>query len=431
MSIEITNNLKKERRILEHIMSLDANIGVLRGDEKQFVETAIHSLFEQFTIINNSTKDIITSLAFEKKDELLPQSGKKEKVVVTGQIVTIKKTDKARLITELKISQEVLEKLKKSRSHTMKKVQEKPMKFISFASSLFLNKSIQLSKSDFFSSLKKSIKKANMNILISSYISVMILSTILTLIFAIIIALLLSFLSLNYPVGAIFPQIAVSTKDIGINLLKNLGFALLAPIIVFFLFYLSPGSQASSIQRKIDNEMPFAIIHMSAIAGSGVEPVKVFNIIASSAEYPAVSSEMKKVMNLINLYGYDLVNALKEAAKLTSSEKFASLLTGIANITISGGDLKEYLEKKAADTLLDYKLKKKSEAQAAETSMDLYVSVLIAAPLILMVMLVIMGAVPGLGFKGISIVSLSYIIVLAIALLNVAFLFFLKMKRQG
>ena len=166
---------------------------------------------------------------------------------------------------------------------------------------------------------------------------------------------------------------------------------------------------------------------MSSIAGSGVEPSRIFRILALSTEYPAVSKEMKKIVNYVNLYGYDLVNALRNVAKTTSNEKLSELFNSIATNIIGGGSLRDYLDKKSEDMLLDYKLDRKKYSSIAETSMDIYIGILVAAPLIFMVMLIVMN-VTGIGL-GISIQLLSYLIIAGIALINIGFLIFLQLRQ--
>ena len=134
-------------------------------------------------------------------------------------------------------------------------------------------------------------------------------------------------------------------------------------------------------------------------------------------------------MNQINLYGYDLVTALKNIAKSTSNQKLAGLLNGIATNIVSGGDLKAYLDKRSSDSLLDYKLARKKYSSMAETSMDIYIGILVAAPLILMVLLILMN-VTGFGF-GMSMSTLTMILIGGIALLNVGFLMFLQIKQPS
>ena len=166
---------------------------------------------------------------------------------------------------------------------------------------------------------------------------------------------------------------------------------------------------------------------MSAIAGSGVEPTKIFEIIVKSEEYPHTRKEIKKLLNKINLYGYDLVSALGESARLTSSSKLAELFKGLATTITSGGELTMFLDKRAETLVFDYKVEREKYNRIAETFMDIYISVVIAAPM-MMTLLLVMMSLTGMSY-GLTIQATSLIIILVIGLLNIFFLIFLHLKQ--
>ena len=60
--------------------------------------------------------------------------------------------------------------------------------------------------------------------------------------------------------------------------------------------------------------------------------------------------------------------------------------------------------------------------------MDIYISILIAAPMVLMLMFIVMN-VAGLGFEGLSIQFLLMVSVVGIAVLNVLFLVAINLKQ--
>jgi len=159
--------------------------------------------------------------------------------------------------------------------------------------------------------------------------------------------------------------------------------------------FIYPSSEASSIQRNIDNELPFAVMHMAAVAGSGIEPTQIFKIIALSKEYKYFGKEIRKIINQINLYGYDLTTSLQSVAKITSSKKLSELLNGMATTIATGGDLRSYLDKRASDAMVDYKLARRKYVALAGTYADIYAGLLIAAPLIFMLMLVVINTIGG------------------------------------
>ncbi|MDH3324950.1 MAG: type II secretion system F family protein, partial [Candidatus Peregrinibacteria bacterium] len=193
-------------------------------------------------------------------------------------------------------------------------------------------------------------------------------------------------------------------------------------------FYLYPSSEANSVQKKISQELPFATIHMAAIAGSNIEPTKIFKIITKSSEYPNIGKEIRKIITQIDIYGYDLVTSLKNVAARTSNKKLSELFSGIATNINTGGALKNYLEKKSEDFLIDYKLERQKYKDLAGTFMDVYISILIAAPLILMMMFIVMN-VAGLGMGGLSITTLLILSVVGVVIINIIFIIVLNIKQ--
>ena len=77
--------------------------------------------------------------------------------------------------------------------------------------------------------------------------------------------------------------------------------------------------------------------------------------------------------------------------------------------------------------LFDYRIEREKATKSAETFMDIYISVVVAAPMILMLLLMMMK-ISGLGIA-LSAGMISLIMVLAVAVINVAFLTFLQMRN--
>jgi flagellar protein FlaJ len=287
----------------------------------------------------------------------------------------------------------------------MEKTTEKSGKRISYPDKVFAN--FLLGKERLFEEIRKDLLGANMPVLVRNYISR-------TLFFTLISALL----------GI---ALGVLTFVLIKNILISLALIFFIPSTVFILFYSYPAMLKSSTGKRIDEELPFATIYMAAISSSDLEPTKMFRLIANSNEYPSIGIEMKKVVNQIDLYGYNLATALTNVAQDTKSERLSELYSGIAVNITSGGSLKNYLEKKAENLLTDYKLDRQKYNSLAETFMDIYISLLITAPLILMIVFVVMNMT---GFEiGISMIAMNLIVITLIAILNIIFLSVLHLKQ--
>ena len=251
------------------------------------------------------------------------------------------------------------------------------------------------------------MRKITSPIIISSYLSLMLFCICLAFVFAILIAMFLLFFKAS--------------------IVAVLLVVFLIPIIIFISFYIYPSSARKSLEKNINQELPFLTIYMSAIATSGIEPSKIFSIIAVSNDYPFTRREIKKLINYINFYGYDLVSALRQMAKNSPSERLALLFDGLSTTITSGGELTAFLNKHSETLLFDYRLEREKYTQVAETFMDIYISVVIAAPMMLMMLFVLMSVT---GFNSfLTTQVLSVLMILIIALINIGFILFLNIKQ--
>ena len=168
---------------------------------------------------------------------------------------------------------------------------------------------------------------------------------------------------------------------------------------------------------------------MSAIAGSMIEPSKIFEIIVSTKDYPYLEKEFVKVINEINIYGYNLVSVLRTISFNCASPKLAELYNGIATTITSGGDLSNFFQKRSESLLFEYRLEREKYTKFAETFMDIYISVVIAAPMILMLLLMIMKI--GKFGVSLSINSITLIMILGVTMINAVFMMFLHLKQPS
>ena len=317
--------------------------------------------------------------------------------------VSINKEDKKSFLKDLKVSESGLVGLKRDEEKV--KMVNKPSYVAHVSNKLFSGVSDDIAKQ--VKDVGEDLKKANMHFLLSTYVSI-----------ALFISLCVFVLSL-----VVFVFLTIT----GILSWIYFWIPFLACFLTLAGFYFYPHSEKQNVRKMIVYELPFAAIHMAAIAGSDVEPTKIFRIIAMSKEYPHIGAEVRKVINQVEIYGYDLVTALKNVARQTSSKALGDLLSGLATNISSGGELKSYLEKKAENYMVDYRLRGERYSSLAGTFMDIYISVLIAAPLVLMMMFVIMN-VAGIGVA-LSINSILLISVTAVVVVNIIFLVVLNWKQ--
>jgi flagellar protein FlaJ len=188
---------------------------------------------------------------------------------------------------------------------------------------------------------------------------------------------------------------------------------------------------ANSRKRHIKDDLPFVVLHMAAVAGSGAQPIAMFNLILSSGEYKGVEGEIKKIVNYVNLFGYNLTTALRAVAITTPSNDFRDLMNGLVTTIESGGDLKSFLSAKADEIMTNYKLERKKYVETLGTYSDVYTGVLIAAPLLFFITLAIIRMF-GTDLMGVSISTIASVGTYGlIPLMNVGFIIFLNIIQPN
>lgn len=433
---ELKRNVETEIEMLREVTINLNRLDYSNDLEKKLLVGSINSLTKGIKLINNSIPHLLNEIVPSKKlpSALKVQTKKIELEQVKFQgiqsdiNVVLKKGDKSQFFKELSINESFIKKLKRRRKG---RGDEKYAEFkaargyLKLSNKFFLDTSIRLIKKGHFKSLLTQIKKSNIDILFETYIAMILFSTLLS-IFA---GLFLMVFFIFFKIGISFPFFSFYEGNYLLRLAKVSWIFFAVPLGTFLLIYFYPSSEQKSLEKKINQELPFAVIHMSAISGSGIEPSEIFKIIVVNKEYPALRKEVRKILNQINLYGYDLVTALNNASASAPSKRLAELFSGLSTTMTSGASLSEFFEKRAESLLISYRLEREKYTRLAETFMDIYISVVIAAPMILLLLL-IMLSITGAAMR-FSPVQLSFLVVGAVALLNIIFLWFLQIKQPS
>ena len=420
----------QERKIIREMISFSESLEKVNTEERKMVVSQIISLKNSLKRVNEDIPKILGRISLIKPSHPMVQKKtssfdsrkiKKKPITYTGRT----KTKKTKELIFSKLEKETIKRMKKKEKKITKEKEKKPSKYVNLSNKVFSNFSRTLSNKKIFRPLKINLIKANLQFVPVSYISVIFFTTFLSLIIGVFVFLF--FLFFNF--GPVIPFITGVTEDIQTRFLKVFWVLFAIPLGAFLFMYFYPSLEKKSAENKINNELPFATIHMSSISGSMVEPSKIFSIIISTKEYPAIEKEFIKLINEINIYGYNLVNALRNSALNSPSAKLAELFNGLATTITSGGDLAEFFDKRSQSLLFEHRLEREKYTRTSETFMDIYISVVIAAPMILMLLLMMMK-IGGFGIS-LSTSMISLIMVVGVFMINIIFLTFLHLKQPS
>lgn len=406
----LKENIAREKEVVEQIFLIQDKIDNMPKDapERKELAKSIDLLAKQLKILNSAVPGIVSNIAFYKPlaEPKAPQPltsisymdiQEKEK-----KTATVKKEQEKEFVEKLGISQYTKAKAKSEISR------DAGFNFYArISNKLFRNLADKFIEKGYFGAIKNDLRKITSPIIINSYVSMMLFST-----------MLAFFVGLLVGVG----MIIFGAVSLGLLVI------LLAPIAMFVFYYFYPSSKRKTLEKEINNELPFLTIYMGAISTSGIEPSKIFDILVTSKDYPFTQRELKKLTNYVNFYGYDLVTALRMSSKSCPSDRLAQLFDGLATTITSGGELTTFLNKHADTLLFDYRLEREKYTRVAETFMNIYISIVIAAPMILMILFILMS-VSGFGAGYLTTQNLGILTILIVTMLNIGFLVFLNMKQ--
>ncbi len=173
---------------------------------------------------------------------------------------------------------------------------------------------------------------------------------------------------------------------------------MLAGASTVICFYVYPLYRTDIIKRNLDDNMAFATGYLAILAGAGVPPDSMFRSLSRIPQKLAIVDESRIIVRDVELFGADVITALENASKRTSSEKFKELLEGFIATIHSGGDLVSYLMHRSRQNMKFKRIALRKFSDTLGVLSEFYVTLLVAGPLIFVVMLAVMAMLGGTGF---------------------------------
>jgi len=171
--------------------------------------------------------------------------------------------------------------------------------------------------------------------------------------------------------------------------------SVLAGFVSVGVFYLFAVISIFSRARKIDANLALIANFMAVLANSGMPPERILRSLGNVGDEFGVGEEVRRAVGDVELMGMDINSALRNAAVRSSSRKFASLLNGVITTSHMGGDLADFLREKANIYKKTRRLIMKNFLENLSGIAEVYVSIMIALPLALVIMLSVMSFIGG------------------------------------
>jgi flagellar protein FlaJ len=191
------------------------------------------------------------------------------------------------------------------------------------------------------------------------------------------------------------------------------------------VYYISlPASKAKARGKKIDRYMPYATNFINTMSVAGISPAEIFETLSNVELYGEIQKEAQKITTEINMMGIDTITALKNAIKISPSEKFKEFIQGILAVIQSGSELGPYFDRCVEKYMTRDLIERKKGLESLAIMAESFVVTVIAFPLFLVIIISIMGLTSG-G------IDFGFLYIIAGVVLPLAYVGFYLMMSSG
>lgn len=200
-------------------------------------------------------------------------------------------------------------------------------------------------------------------------------------------------------IGIFAAYLAVLTSGYDLEILTLSTSGLLFWVLLFLL--LIPGQYAIRVyypviisygrKTRIDLDLPYAISYMQALSTT-MPPSDIIRKVYEEAEmFGEVSREFGMIIRDIELFGDDLITAMKTLQHTTPSPALRDFLNDLGIVFDSGGDVTAYLAAKTDFFREQARRELELVLKTIEIMAEVYVAAFVAGPIALIIMIVAQG----------------------------------------
>jgi len=182
--------------------------------------------------------------------------------------------------------------------------------------------------------------------------------------------------------------------------------------------YYWPTTVVSSRRQNIEVTLPHAITYLYALSLGGMSLIESMDALAEAEDvYGEVSREFETIVTDVELFGSDVYTALQNARNLTPSDGLEQFLDDLVGVLDSGASVTEFFESEADSYLRQAEEEQEEFLETLSLLAEVFVVAFVAAPLFLIVTLVVISLIGGS-----TVTQVSLLVYLVIPVSMVAFL---------
>ncbi|QYZ78727.1 secretion system protein [Methanofollis formosanus] len=165
--------------------------------------------------------------------------------------------------------------------------------------------------------------------------------------------------------------------------------------VTYFSFLMYPKVVAGNRRRNIDATLPYAINYVTAMSTAGITPAEIFRLLGQSPIYGETAVEARYISREIDMFGKDLIEAMRIASTFTPSPRMKEFLQGAMATISSGANLTDYFRNKAVQYSNENQQQQKTFLETLGLIAESYVTAMVAGTLFLIILQSIMSIMGG------------------------------------
>jgi flagellar protein FlaJ len=263
----------------------------------------------------------------------------------------------------------------------------------------------------YFDSIKYDLLKSNLGFSLTEYV------------YSMMFTLLLLFV-VEFPTIVVITSLVL--RDAAMAFLFSFTITTVVLLLVFFLFYTYPSMASGKRKKSIDATLPFGTTYMGTIASSGAPPIAMFRILSQFPEYGELSVEAGKINRDVEVFGMDLLGAIRKTAARTPSEELKEMLWGLDTVLSSGGNVGNFLHEKSKGFIAEYKRRLEQYSKMLSLLIEVYLTVVLVGSIFFVIMTALMSILGG-GGGGTNMLFLQFMVIfIALPCASIGFIGLLK-----
>jgi archaeal flagellar protein FlaJ len=185
---------------------------------------------------------------------------------------------------------------------------------------------------------------------------------------------------------------------------------IIGTFIGYSLLLRMPGIEKNNRAIKINMTLHNAVAYMYAMRRGGAQLMAIFRSLSDRSNiYGEVALEFRQIVRDADFFGYDVVTAIRHLAETTPSEKLKDFLEDLLSVIESGGDMAEFLSTRVRLYQEEARFEQRQFLNVLSIVAESYVTLFVAGPLFLIIIMVVMGMMGGSAVVQLSMVTYAII----------------------